>query len=86
MNAVHQNFEYNLPPQDMDRLVTDLQRQLNEQSAKIANIKNIVEMTQKERSQAEELLMDQLEVGPTVHLFQRSPTYPPSPLKQMFSN
>lgn len=83
MNAVHQNFEYILPPQDMDWLVTDLQRQLKEQSAKIANIKNIVEMTQKERSQAEELLMDQLEVGPTVHLFQWSPNYP---RKQMFSN
>lgn len=64
-----------LPPQDMDRLITDLKRQLNEESAKIANVKSIVERTQKETSQAEELLRDQLEVGPTVYSNGVPPTY-----------
>lgn len=50
----------------MDHLIADIRHQLNEQSAKIANLKNAVELSEKEKSQAEELLMDQLEVGPKI--------------------
>lgn len=55
-----------LPPQDMEVLITGLKQQVNEESAKIVNVKDIVERTQKETSQAEGLLRDKLEVGPTV--------------------
>lgn len=51
----------------MDHLITDLRQQLNEQSAKIANLKNTVELSEKKKSQAEELLMNQVQVGPKIH-------------------
>lgn len=58
----------------MQQLTKDLRHQLNEQPSKIENRKKLVEKsielqlqkTQKETSQAEKLLEDQLEVGPTV--------------------
>lgn len=66
------------PPQDLHRFTRDLLHQLNEQSSEIANKRRILEkniklqhqQTEKESSQAEDLLENQLEVGPTVHLFQ----------------
>lgn len=56
----------------------DLENQLEEQSTNIANKKKIVEkvielqlqQTEKESSQAEKLLEDQVEVGSLVYLFQ----------------
>lgn len=60
------------PLQVMDRLSRDMKYQLNLQSSKLANKNKIVEkklelkleQTQKENSQAEKLLEDQMQVGP----------------------
>lgn len=56
-------FELSVP-QAMDRLIRDLMRQMNELSVKISDITNSLEPTKKEMGRAEELLIDQLEVGP----------------------
>lgn len=58
-----QMFELSVP-QAMDCLIRDLMRQMNELSVKISDIMNSLEPTKKEMGRAEELLIDQLEVGP----------------------
>lgn len=75
VNAQVQRFEFFIP-QELNRHSRDLRHQANEHSLKSASRKKNAEkdvelqlqLTQKETSQAEKLLEDQLEVGPTVHL------------------
>lgn len=83
-----QRFEF-FPPQELNRHSRDLRHQVNEESLRSASRKETVEkdikmqlqLTQKETSQAEKLLEDQLEVGQTLNLFQSGPDQSHLPTK-----